>query len=374
MTITRSRTLILALALGVAGAVSVLAVEQKAPAPADTASQTVATVDGVPITAQDLEELGGSKLFSMRSQEYQLKRQIVDDTVAKRLLEKEAATRGITVDALAKAEIEDKVPPVSEAEQKDFYEKNKQRFGTTAEAEALKQIEQGLRGQRLRDRRAAYVTELRAKAKVKVMLEPPRLTIATGDNPAKGPADAPVTIVEFSDFQCPFCSRVTPTIKKLEETYAGKLRIVFRDLPLTQIHPQAAIAAEAAGCANDQGKFWEMHDRLFANQSKLQAADLKQHATELGLDANAFNTCLDSGKHKADWQKDSEEGQRYGLTGTPAFFVNGRLLVGAQPYEAFSQVIDEELDFAANRAGAKGGAAPDGSAKPAAGKKGSKGN
>jgi protein-disulfide isomerase len=371
MTITRSRTLILAVAFGAAGAVSVLAGEQKTAATPAAAGDTVATVDGAPITTQDLEEAGGSKLFSMRSQEYQLKRQLVDDAVAKRLMDKEAAARGMTVDALAKAEIEDKVPALTEAEQKDYYEKNKQRFGTTPEAEALKQIEQGLRGQRVRDRRAAYVKDLRAKSNVKVMLEPPRLTIATGDNPAKGPADAPVTIVEFSDFQCPFCSRVTPTLKKLEETYAGKLRIVFRDLPLTQIHPQAALAAEAAGCANDQGKFWEMHDKLFANQSKLQSADLKQHATELGLDASAFNTCLDSGKHKAEWQKDSEEGQRYGLTGTPAFFVNGRLLVGAQPYEAFSQVIDEELDFAANR---KGGAAPAGSAKPAAAKKGSKGN
>jgi protein-disulfide isomerase len=142
---------------------------------------------------------------------------------------------------------------------------------------------------------------------------------------------------------------VIPTLKKLHESYGDKVRIVFRDLPL-QMHPQAPKAAEAAECANEQGKFWEMHDKLFASQQKLQIADLKQHAVDLGLTADAFNQCLDSGKFTASVKQDSEDGARYGLTGTPGFFINGRLLVGAQPYEAFAQVIDEELDLAAAKA------------------------
>jgi protein-disulfide isomerase len=142
---------------------------------------------------------------------------------------------------------------------------------------------------------------------------------------------------------------VNPTLAKLQEAYPGKLRIVFRDLPLLNMHKNAGHAAEAAHCANDQGKFWEMHDRLFANQAKLAPADLKEHAVALGLDATAFNQCLDSGKYTADWRRDSEDAARLGLSGTPAFFINGRLLSGAQPYEAFAQVIEEELALAASK-------------------------
>ena len=327
--------------------------EAKAAKPAKAAPEataatkdTVALVAGSAISGAELEEMAGSRLFQMRTQEYQMKRQILDEAIGAKLLEKEAAARGISADELRRVEVDGKVPAITEAEQKDFYEKNKPRFGQTPEADALKQIESGLRQQRMRERQVAFVGELRSKAGVKVFLDPPRIKVEAGDNPAKGPADAPITIVEFSDFQCPYCSRVNPTLQKVNETYGGKVRIVFRDLPLP-MHQQAAKAAEAAACANEQGKFWEMHDKLFASQQKLQVTDLKQHAADLGLTADAFNQCLDSGKFTAAVKQDSEDAARYGLTGTPGFFINGRLLVGAQPYEAFAQVIDEELDFAA---------------------------
>jgi protein-disulfide isomerase len=319
-------------------------------APLVAGSQPVAVVAGTPITAAELDQLAGSRLFQVRQQEYQVRRQVLDDAIGKRLFDNEAATRKISVDELTRLEIEGKAAPVTDAEKKEFYEQNKARFGQgTPEEQALAQIETGLRQQRVRDRRAEFTKELRTKANVKVMLEPPRVTVAEGGNPAKGPAAAPVTVVEFSDFQCPFCARVGPTLKKLEETYPGKLRIVFRDLPLLNIHKNAGHAAEAAQCANDQGKFWEMHDRLFANQAKLAPAELKEHAVALGLDATAFNQCLDSGKYTAEWRRDSEEATRLGLSGTPAFFINGRLLSGAQPYEAFAQVIDEELALAESK-------------------------
>jgi protein-disulfide isomerase len=293
----------------------------------------------------------GSRLFNVRQQEYQLRKQVLDEAIAKRLLEQAAAARKISVDELNRVEVDGKAAAVTETEKKEFYEKNKARFGQKPEQEALQQIEVGLRQQRQRERRAAFIKELRDKAGVTVMLEPPRVAVAAGDNPAKGPAGAPVTLIEFSDFQCPFCARVTPTLKKLEEAYPDKLRIVFRDHPLLSLHKNAEIAAEAAACANEQGKFWEMHDRLFANQAKLEAADLKQHAADLGLNAEAFNKCFDAAKYKADIQRDSEEASRLGLSGTPAFFINGRLLVGAQPYESFAQVIDEELELAARKKG-----------------------
>jgi protein-disulfide isomerase len=326
---------------------SAAAAEKSAAKPATASGQQpVAVVAGTPITAAELDELAGSRLFQVRQQEYTVRRQVLDDAIGKRLLDAEAAARKISVDELTRIEIDGKAAPVTEADKKDYYEKNKARFGNTPEDQVLPKIEAYLRQQRVSDRRNDFVKELRTKANVKVMLEPPRVVVGEANNPSKGPAGAPVTVVEFSDFQCPFCARVTPTLKKLEEAYAGKIRIVFRDLPLLSIHKNAAVAAEAAACANEQGKFWDMHDRLFANQAKLTAPELKEHAAALGLDTAAFNTCLDSGKYTAEWRKDSEEANRLGLSGTPAFFINGRLLSGAQPYEAFAQVIDEELALA----------------------------
>ncbi|HVR71451.1 MAG TPA: thioredoxin domain-containing protein [Vicinamibacteria bacterium] len=319
------------------------AAEKTQARPVATAQEPVAEVAGTPITAAELDELAGGRLFQVRQQEYQVRRQVLDDTIGKRLLDAEAAARKVGVDELTRLEVEGKAAPVTEAEKKAFYDSNKARFGQTPEEQALVQVEAGLRQQRVRERRAAYLKELRTKANVRIMLEPPRAEVGEAGNPAKGPAGAPVTVIEFSDFQCPFCARVNPTLARLQETYAGKVRIVFRDLPLLSIHKNAGHAAEAAHCADDQDKFWEMHDRLFANQQKLAPADLKEHAVALGLDAAAFNQCLDSGKYTPEWRRDAEEASRLGLSGTPAFFINGRLLTGAQPYEAFAQIIDEEL-------------------------------
>jgi protein-disulfide isomerase len=330
--------LVLALALGPAPASSA-----ETPAAA-TPPGALAVVGGEPITAAEFEELAGPRLFAMRTQEYNQKRGLLEEAIDTRLLEKEGKARGISADELLRVEVDAKVPAVTEAEQKEFYEKNKARFGARPEAEALKQIEAGLRQERMRERRAAYVKELRTKAGVRILLDPPRAPVgASDDDPVKGPAKAPITIVEFSDFQCPYCARVNPTLKQVEERYGEKVKVVFRDFPLVQIHKDAAKAAEAGECAQDQGKFWEMHDKLFSNQAKLQVEALKQSATEIGLDAASFNECLDSGKYASEWQKDMDEGARYGVTGTPAFFVNGRLISGAQPLEAFTTIIDEEL-------------------------------
>ena len=324
------------------------------PASAPSGQQPVAMVAGKPITAAELDELAGSRLFQVRQQEYTVRKAALDEEIGKRLFEAEAAARKISTDELTRVEVDGKAAPVTEAEKKDFYEKNKGRFGQAPEEQALAQIEAGLRQQRQRQRRTDFLTELRKKANVQVMLDPPRVTVADGGQPAKGPAEAPVTVIEFSDFQCPFCARVNPTLAKLQEAYPGKVRIVFRDLPLLNIHKNAGHAAEAAHCANDQGKFWEMHDRLFANQQKLSPAELKEHAVALGLDATAFNQCLDSGKYTADWRRDAEEASRLGLSGTPAFFINGRLISGAQPFENFAQIVEEELALAAARKPAAG--------------------
>jgi protein-disulfide isomerase len=172
--------------------------------------------------------------------------------------------------------------------------------------------------------------------------EPPVQKIEVGTAPVKGPANAPITIVEFSDFECPFCGRVTPTLKQIEEEYKGKVRIAFKHQPLP-FHPNAKPAAQAAMAAHEQGKFWEMHDKLFSNQRALDRASLEKYAQELKLDMNKFKAALDSNKFGSQIEADSAEGMRVGANGTPTFFINGRTVVGAVPFDNFKRVIDDEL-------------------------------
>jgi len=166
--------------------------------------------------------------------------------------------------------------------------------------------------------------------------------IAVGDAPTKGPKSAPVTIVEWSEFQCPFCSRVLPTLKQIETTYKDKVRFAFKHQPLP-FHNNAQIAAEASMAAHEQGKFWQMHDKMFENQQALDRPNLEKYAQELGLNMSRFKAALDSGKFKEKVQKDAADGMKVGANGTPTFFINGNKLEGAQPFEQFKSAIDREL-------------------------------
>jgi protein-disulfide isomerase len=169
-----------------------------------------------------------------------------------------------------------------------------------------------------------------------------KVNIKLGDAPVKGSASAPVTLIEFSDFQCPFCSRVGPTLKQIESEYKGKVKIAFRNLPLP-FHDKAHLAAEAALAAHEQGKFWQMHDKLFENQQALDRPALDKYAQDIGLNMSKFKAALDGGKFKDKVDQDAKEGAAVGATGTPTFFVNGTRLVGAQPFEKFKEAIDAEL-------------------------------
>lgn len=174
-----------------------------------------------------------------------------------------------------------------------------------------------------------------------------QVDVASDDDPARGPDDAKVTIVEFSDFQCPFCKKyVDETLPLVASTYSSKVRYVFRDFPIDQLHPQATQAAEAAACAADQGKFWEYHDVLFQNQGALDVASLKGYAGKLGLDQATFDACVDSKKHAEEVQADFSDGRANDVTGTPTFFINGRKVVGAQSFATMQKIIDEELQKA----------------------------
>jgi protein-disulfide isomerase len=163
------------------------------------------------------------------------------------------------------------------------------------------------------------------------------------DDPAIGPPDAPITIIEFSDFQCPYCKRWHNEVYgRLMQEYQGKVRVVFRDFPLSSIHPDAESAAEAADCANEQGAFWEYHDKLF-NGDQLGQTVYLQYAQELGLDMDKFKTCVDTGRYKSEVAADYDYASNLGVRSTPTFFLNGLPIVGAQPYDVFKQVIEQEL-------------------------------
>ena len=172
--------------------------------------------------------------------------------------------------------------------------------------------------------------------------EPRRAIAVLADDPSVGPASARVTVVEFADFQCPFCRRMSDTLRQVRQRYGDRVRIVWKDFPLTKIHQQAMPAAQAARCAAEQGRFWDYHDRLFAAPA-LDAATLRQHAVALALDLPRFNACVDSSKYAETVQRSRNEALALGLTSTPTLFVNGRMIKGAKSYDLLAGLIDEEL-------------------------------
>jgi protein-disulfide isomerase len=327
------------------------AVAAASPAPPDP---VVARVGARAITDSELESAAARRLIEVKTREHELKRQALEEIVDAELLKQEAARRGVTVDALVDAEVKGKTAPVGEWDLAAYRTAHEAEQKGRSDAEAREEAARRLRDERLAQRRFGFLAELRTRAAPSITLAPPRVAVDATGAPSRGPANAPVTIVEFSEFQCPFCRRAAPTLREVEARYKGKVRIVFRHFPLSR-HENAPKAAEAADCAQDQGRFWEMHDRLFDNAERLTVADLKEHARAVGLDGAAFDACLDSGRHADRWRRDLADAQSYGATGTPMFFVNGRLISGAQPFVVFARMIEEEL---AGTAGGGGGTVP----------------
>jgi protein-disulfide isomerase len=310
---------------------------KKADAAAATSATTpIATVGDKPITLQDLA------LVMINKQEFDARRQALDELINDQLMDREAAAKGTTRDKLMESEVNSKIPDPPQSEVDAWFEQNKARLGAQPKEQVVPQISAMLKNQKLGDAQRTYLKALRDKYGVKVMMEPPRIEVSLDDDAAKGPAKAPVTIVEFSDYQCPFCSRAETTVTEVLKKYGDKVRIVYRDYPLG-FHQNAQKAAEASECAKEQGKFWEMHGAMFANQGKLAVADLIETAGGIGLDKDKFKTCVETGKYQQEVQKDFQDGSRYGVSGTPTFFINGIKMVGAKGTDAFAEIIEAEL-------------------------------
>jgi protein-disulfide isomerase len=303
----------------------------------------VATVGGRTITRAELEDHVRGQLIEIESQRYDVLSEGLDEMVAEELIKQEAKARGTTPAALEKEEIDAKVTAPTDAEVQTIYDENKEELGEATIDQLRPRIVEFLKQQKTAMRRAEYLEELKKKYATKIALRPPVVQVATEGRPEKGGgAKAPITIITFSDYQCPFCKRGEAVVEEVMKAYGDKVRLVFRDYPLP-MHPQARGAAEAAACANAQGKFWEYHDKLFANQSALGEDKLKEYAQQLGLDQKKFDQCLADKPNRAAIDKDLADGAKAGVNGTPAFFINGRMLSGAQPLEKFKEVIDDEL-------------------------------
>jgi protein-disulfide isomerase len=311
-------------------------------------SEVVATVGTTKVTLAEVDtralqepvsSFGSAKLVQAL---YMARRATIEEIIANRLLDDEAKARGIDRPTLVEREIASKAPAPTDAEIAAWFQANQARVNGATLDQVRAPIKNLLIEQRMDAARATLVESLKAKTTITINLEPPRVEVTDGGRAPRGNPKAAVEVIEFSDFQCPFCLRANPTVEQVMKTYGDKIKFVYRHYPL-QNHPNARPAAEASACAELQGKFWEYHDRLFANPTKLSDADLKAHAAALGLDTAKFNACVDNHQQKPGVDADMAAAEAVGVTGTPAFFINGRSIEGAQPFESFKRVIDEEL-------------------------------
>ncbi len=315
--------------------------------PALAGAETVATVGKKSVTRDAVEKEVQDQLDDLEQQRYDILRAGIEQLVATELIEQEAAARGVSADALQNTEIVEKSTKPSDEEVKKLYDDNQAQMGGQTLDQMKERLAQYLMQERMQKRALEFIAELKKKYPTKILLRPKTIDVGLGSRPPFGDAKAPITIVEFSDYECPFCKRAEPTVKEVLKFYGDKVRLAYRDFPLPN-HTNARPASEAAYCANEQGKFWQYHDKVMA-ASDLSAANLKALAQTAGLDEKKFDECVSADRFEAKINEDITAGEAAGVSGTPAFFINGRMMDGAQPLEKFKEVIDEELEFAGSK-------------------------
>lgn len=311
-----------------------------------TAPKPIATLDGQPVFEDQLPAAVRAQLQKIHQQEDVLKARGLDALLEQKLVEAEAKKKGVTITQLVATEVDSKVADPTADELNAYYlarqDQIKQPFD-----EVRDKLQQALKSMKVQQARQSYAKDLLARAEesgdVVVLLRPTRTKVGFDAARLKGSSSAPVMIVEFSDFSCPFCRKAESILSQVLAKYPGKVSLAYRDYPLQEVHPHAELAAEASRCAGEQGMYWEYHDLLFANPEKQDHDNLLLDARVLELDEKRFDSCLGSGRYKAQIDQDLQDGMRAGIIGTPGFFVNGIFVDGAQPAAVFEQIIDQEL-------------------------------
>jgi len=308
------------------------------------AGQVVAKVSGDNLTLADLQQKEGGKLLQAEYQYYLNERKALEELIDNQLLEDQARSKNVTLDQLLQNEVYKNVKDPTEDQLQVYYEG----LDTQEPYAAVREdVLQHIRELRRSKAKLAYVNDLRKQAKINITLLPPSADVDISKAPTNGSLHAPVVLVEFADYECPYCQKVNPQIQQLKKEYGDNLTIVFKDFPLP-MHHGSEKAAEAARCAGEQGKFWLYHDVLFYSK-QIEVDALKEHARVLNLDTEKFDTCLDSGAETAAVKKDLEEAKGLGLTGTPSFFVNGHFFSGVVDYAALKDMVSQQMNLAAEQ-------------------------
>ncbi len=345
------RRTILVLALVLAVATTALFSLRAWAGPAEDPSQVVARVGDQDITLGELLKREPAKMLDAANKYYQAESAVIQEAINNGILEQAAKKEHLTVEQLVNKHVRGKIKDPSDEALKVYYEG----LETDQPYEAIKdKIKEHIREGRMRKAMMAYAKSLHDSTTVVVMITPPKEDVAIGNAPVQGSRDAAVKVVEFADYECPYCRKVEPTLDKLRKQYGNRVAFAFKDFPLP-MHKHAEKAAEAARCANEQGKFWDFHDKLFSGDTSLEIPEMKTYARSMKLDSAKFDKCLDSGGEAAGIQKDQAEGSRLGLTGTPTFFVNGHFISGNISYETLQGLVDQELAAGATKSSSGGG-------------------
>jgi protein-disulfide isomerase len=294
-----------------------------------------------PSVASELDPLLRNEIATAEEDIYNAEKVFVQRLVDERKLARVAEAKHITLEELTR-QIESSAGTVTPADVQFQinYEMNRRRAAASESPE--KQVEHAIRNTRIDRRKRELIDSLPQQPNVAYLLEPPRMAVSADDDPTRGPKNAPVQIVMFSDYQCQYCAQAEPVLAQVRQIYGDQVAVTFRDFPLP-IHSMAVTAAKAANCAAKSGRYWEFHDALFAHQSDLSRDTIRQIADSLGLSMNDLASCFDDAATNADIQHDLEDGQRLGVNSTPTFFVNGRMLAGSQTLDRFASVIEDEL-------------------------------
>jgi protein-disulfide isomerase len=302
-------------------------------------NSVVAEVDGIKITLADFEQRRPDALFQARVAFYEAEKKAVDEFIDSYLLERRAQKENLTVTQLLERHVNNVIAKDPDDDALRVYYEG---IDTNEPFEAVRgRIIEILRQRRIAKAKSAYMASLRNDAKVTLSVLPPRADVSLSASHVRGATGAPLTLIEFADYECPYCQQMQPAISKLEAEYKDKLAFAYKDVPLP-MHAHAQKAAEAAHCAGVQNKYWEYHDVLLATKA-LEVPQLKSAAAGLALDTKAFDKCLDSGEQAETVRASTEEAQKLGIQGTPSFFLNGRFFSGIMSYDQLRQIVDEEL-------------------------------